>query len=78
METGKLCNISLHVLHTSLVSFYVNTLCTLLCYFVHNNLVVRLLAITTSTHSPLLLYTVNINLCGIVCSVLHGVLLITR
>ena len=24
METGKLCNISLHVLHRSLVSFYVN------------------------------------------------------
>ena len=52
------------------------TPCTLPCYFVHNYLVVRLLAITTSTHLPLLLYTVNINLCGIVYSVLHGVLLI--
>ena len=85
METGKLSNISLHVLHTRLVSFYVNyslhifmltTLCILPCYFVHNYLVVRLLAITTSTHLSLLLCTVNINLCGIVYSVLHGVLLI--
>ena len=73
METGKLHNISLHVLHTSLVSFYVNySLRTPMLFFV----VARLLAITTSTHSPLLLYTVNINLCGIVYSVLHGVLLI--
>ena len=51
-------------------------LCTLTCYFVHNYLVVRLLAITMSTHLPVLLYTVNINLCGIVYSVLHGVLLL--
>ena len=35
-ETGKLHNISLHVLYTSLVNFYVNySLCTLRC-FVHN------------------------------------------
>ena len=52
------------------------TVCILPHYFVYNYLVVRLLAITTSTHLPLLLYTVNINLCGIVYSVLHGVLLI--
>ena len=51
-------------------------LCTLPCYFVQNYLVVRILAITTSTHLSLLLYTVNINLCGIMYSVLHGVLLI--
>ena len=50
--------------------------CTLPHNFVHNYLVVRLLAITMSTHLPLLLYTVNINLCGIVCSVLHGVIII--
>ena len=35
-ETGKLHNISLHVLYTNLVSVYVNySLCTLRC-FVHN------------------------------------------
>ena len=50
--------------------------CTLPRYFVHNYLVVRLLAITTSTHLRLLLYTVNINLCGIVCSVLNRVIII--
>ena len=76
METGKLRTIPLHVLYTSLVIFMLTTLCTLPCYFVRNYLVVWLLAITTSTHLPLLLYTVNINLCGIVYSVLHGVLLI--
>ena len=41
----------------------------------HNYLVVRLLAITMNTRLPLLLYTVNINMYGIVYSVLHGVLL---
>ena len=51
------------------------TLCTLPCYFVHNYLVVRLLAITMSTHLPLLLYTLNINLFGIVYSALHGAFL---
>ena len=56
--------------------FMLTTVCTLPHYFVHNYLVVRLLAITTSTHLPLLLYTVNINLCGIVYSVLHRVIII--
>ena len=55
--------------------FMLIILCTLPRYFVYNNSV-RLLAITTSTHLPLLLYTVNINLCGIVCSVLHEVIII--
>ena len=64
MKMGKLCNISLHVLYTSLV-------CKLPHYFMHNYLVLHLLAVTTSTHLPLLLYTVNINLCSIVYSVLH-------
>ena len=54
--------------------FMLTTVCTLPHYFVYNYLVVRLLAITTSTHLPSLLYTVNINLCGIVCSVLHRVI----
>ena len=71
MKMGKLCNISLHVLYTSLVSFYVNYFCTLPHYFMHNCLVVQLLAITTSTHLPLLVYPVNINLCSIVYSLLH-------
>ena len=56
--------------------FMLTTLCTLPHYFVHNYLVVRLLAITTSTHLSLLLYTVNINLCSIVYSVLHRVIII--
>ena len=56
--------------------FMLTTVCTLPHYFVHNYLVVQLLAITTSTHLPLLLYTVNINLCGIVYSVLHRVIII--
>ena len=47
------------------------TACTLPHNFMHNYLVLQLLAITTSTHLPLLLYVVNINLCGIVYSVLH-------
>ena len=51
------------------------TLCTLPHYFVYNYSAVQLLAITMSTHLPLLLYTVNINLCGIVYSVLHGVIM---
>ena len=53
------------------------TLCTLprfLCNY--NCSVVLLLAITMSTLLPLLLYTVNINLYGIVYSVLHGVVII--
>ena len=56
--------------------FMLTTVCTLPHYFVHNYLVVWLLAITMSTHLPLLLSTANINLCGIVCSVLHRVILI--
>ena len=69
MKMGKLCIISLHVLCTGLVSFYVNySLCTPTLFYV----VLRLLAITTSTHLPLLLlYTVSINLCSIVYSVLQ-------
>ena len=56
--------------------FMLTTLCTLPHYCLHNYLVVLLLAITTSTHLPLLLYTVNINLCSIVYSVLHRVLIV--
>ena len=75
-EKGKLRNI--HCMYSTLVqsAFMLTTLCTLPRYFVYNYSVVRLLAITTSTHLPSLLYTVNINLCGIVYSVLHGILII--
>ena len=75
-EKCKLRNI--HCMYCTQVRsvFMLTTLCTLPRYFVYNNLAVRLLAVTTSTHSPLLLYTVNINLCGVVYSVLHGVLII--
>ena len=78
-EMGKLGNFSLHVSYTSLVSVYVNyslrtLILAILCRY--NYSVVRILAITTSTHLPLLLYTVNINLCGIVYSVLHGIIII--
>ena len=75
-EKGKLRNI--HCMYSTQVQsvFMLITLCTLPRYFVYNYSVVRLLAITTSTHSPSLLYTVNINLCSIVYSVLHAVLII--
>ena len=59
------------------------TLCTLLCYFVYNYTVVWFLAVATTTKSilattylPLLVYVVNINLCGIVYSVFHRVIII--
>ena len=42
----------------------------------YNESVVQLLAVTTSTYLPILLYIVNINLSGIVYSVLRGVLII--
>ena len=76
MGMGRLRNVSLHVLYTSLFSFYVN-------YSLHTPVLScaqlfssTALAITMSTHLPSLLYTVNINLFGIVYSVVHGVLLI--
>ena len=76
-KKGKLRNI--HCMYSTLVQsvFMLTTLCTLPRYFVHNYLVVHLLAVTTSTHLPLLLCIVNINLCGIVYSVLHGVIIIS-
>ena len=74
-ETNKLHYISLHLLYTSLVSVCViTTLCTLPCY------ILRLVTDRTSTYLFTIITlcsTMNINLCRIVHSVLHGLLIIT-
>ena len=72
---------SLHVLYTSLVIVYVNYSLGTPTIFqvVHNYLVVRLLAIYYHKYSFTIITlcsTMNINLCLIVYSVLHGVLII--
>ena len=83
-EKGKLRNILVHVLYTCSVSVNANySLHTapIPLYFVYysvgSSTALSYYHNCTSNHLPLLLYTVNINLYGILYSALHRVIIIT-